>query len=137
MALQRDRQVMIRAVDSLWIRHLTDLSGLREGIGLRAYGQQDPLVSYKKEAHDMYMDLLVGIRHEVASSVLRAGLAVQERRPAREIRVNRAEEAASKTVRRVPAKATAKEKAAQMAKVGRNDPCPCGSGKKYKHCHGR
>ena len=137
MALQRDRQVMIRAVDSLWIRHLTDLSGLREGIGLRAYGQQDPLVSYKKEAHDMYMELLVGIRHEVATGVLRAALAVQERRPAREVQTNRSPEPASRTIRRAPAQVAAKGKAVPVAKVGRNDPCPCGSGKKYKHCHGR
>jgi preprotein translocase subunit SecA len=140
MALQRDRQVMLRAVDTLWVRHLTDLASLREGIGLRAYGQQDPLVSYKREAHEMYADLLANIRHEVASSVLRVGLTVQERRPAREIRTNRGDGIPQKTAGRAGARAAARGSSSphgKERKVGRNDPCPCGSGKKYKHCHGK
>jgi preprotein translocase subunit SecA len=126
MSLYRDRQVMLRAVDNLWVRHLTDLDGLREGIGLRAYGQQDPLVSYKKEAHDMYQGLLEAIRHDIVAAVLRVGLRVQQPRPAREVRTNQPEsQAAARPARQKP-----------VGKVGRNDPCPCGSGKKYKYCHG-
>ena len=140
MSLQRDRQVLLRAVDTLWVRHLTDLASLREGIGLRAYAQQDPLVSYKREAHEMYGELLVGIRHEVASVVLRVGFAVQERRPAQEIRTNKGDGAAQKTARRSRGKTGAKDRATsglRSDKIGRNAPCPCGSGKKYKHCCGR
>ena len=140
MTLQRDRQVLLRAADTLWVRHLTDLASLREGIGLRAYAQQDPLVSYKREAHEMYGDLLAGIRHEVASVVLRVGFAVQERRPAQDIRINRGDGPVQKTARGSRPKARAKSEVASGSKggkVGRNAPCPCGSGKKYKHCHGR
>ncbi len=143
VTLQRDRQVMLRVVDSLWVRHLTDLAALREGIGLRAYGQQDPLVSYKREAHEMYVDLLHAIRHEVASTVLRIGLTIQERRPVQELRTNREESLPTKAARRPLSKSVAsggKTKPGlepKLGKVGRNDPCPCGSGKKFKHCHGR
>lgn len=140
MSLQRDRQVLLRAVDTLWVRHLTDLAALREGIGLRAYAQQDPLVSYKREAHEMYGELLVGIRHEVASVVLRMGFAVQERRPAQEIKTNRGNGGLQKAARSARRKTGANDKATsglKSGKIGRNAPCPCGSGKKYKHCCGR
>jgi preprotein translocase subunit SecA len=140
MSLQRDRQVLLRTVDTLWVRHLTDLAALREGIGLRAYAQQDPLVSYKREAHEMYGELLVGIRHEVASVVLRMGFAVQERRPVQETRTNRQTGALQQGARRKGRMAGADDRAPagpKSGKVGRNAPCPCGSGKKYKQCCGR
>ncbi|TEU14495.1 MAG: preprotein translocase subunit SecA [Anaerolineales bacterium] len=126
LALQHDRQVMLQVIDSLWVRHLTDLDNLREGIGLRAYGQQDPLVAYKKEAHEMYQDLLVTIQHDIVNRIFRpVEIRIQRPRPVREMRTN----LGGGETRR-PVKAVDK-------KVGRNDPCPCGSGKKYKHCHGR
>jgi preprotein translocase subunit SecA len=126
LALQHDRQVMLQVIDNLWVRHLTDLDNLREGIGLRAYGQQDPLVAYKKEAHEMYQDLLATIQHDIVNRVFRpVEIRIQRPRPVRELRTNLE---GGKT--RGPVKAVDK-------KVGRNDPCPCGSGKKYKHCHGR
>jgi preprotein translocase subunit SecA len=126
LALQHDRQVMLQVIDNLWIRHLTDLDNLREGIGLRAYGQQDPLVAYKKEAHDMYQDLLATIQHEIVNRIFRpVEIRIQRPRPVREMRTNLGGGEARRPV-----------KAVDM-KVGRNDPCPCGSGKKYKHCHGR
>jgi preprotein translocase subunit SecA len=126
LALQHDRQIMLQVIDNIWIRHLTDLDNLREGIGLRAYGQQDPLVAYKKEAHEMYQDLLATIQHEIFNRILRpVEIRIQRPRPVREIRTN----LGGGETRRLA-------KAADR-KVGRNDPCPCGSGKKYKHCHGR
>jgi preprotein translocase subunit SecA len=126
LALQHDRQVMLQVIDNLWVRHLTDLANLREGIGLRAYGQQDPLVAYKKEAHEMYQDLLATIQHDIINRILRpVEIRIQRPRPVREMRTN----LGGGETRR-PVKAVDK-------KVGRNDPCPCGSGKKYKHCHGR
>ncbi len=126
LALQHDRRVMLQVIDNLWVRHLTDLANLREGIGLRAYGQQDPLVAYKKEAHEMYQDLLATIQHDIVNRIFRpVEIRTQRPRPVREMRTS----SGGGETRR-PVKAVDK-------KVGRNDPCPCGSGKKYKHCHGR
>ncbi|NLE77705.1 MAG: hypothetical protein GX605_13260 [Chloroflexi bacterium] len=124
MAVQRDRTVLLRTVDTLWIRHLTDLDALREGIGLRAFAQQDPLVAYKKEAHDMYEDLLATIQQDVARSVFYVGVVQPAAR-----RPMRAVHAGSESAAPAPAKATSADR------PGRNDPCWCGSGKKYKHCH--
>jgi len=126
LALQHDRQVMLQVIDNLWIRHLTGLDNLREGIGLRAYGQQDPLVAYKKEAHEMYQDLLATIQHDIVNRIFRpVEIRIQRPRPAREMRTN------------LEGRGTRRPVKAVDRKVGRNDPCPCGSGKKYKHCHGR
>lgn len=132
--LFRDRQLLLRAVDSLWVRHLTDLSALREGIGLRAYGQQNPLVAYRKEAHEMYQALLARIQKTVARSVYLAPqtLVTQPRRQRLQSVHPRLpgvrEPQPARRLAQMPSKARA---------VGRNDPCWCGSGKKYKHCHMR
>jgi preprotein translocase subunit SecA len=124
LALQHDRRVMLQVIDNLWVRHLTGLDNLREGIGLRAYGQQDPLVAYKREAHEMYQYLLTTIQHDIIHRIFwPVEVRIQRPRPVREMRTNLGET-------RRPVKSVDK-------KVGRNDPCPCGSGKKYKHCHGR
>ncbi len=125
-----ERLLLLQTVDRLWVRHLTDLENLREGIGLRAFAQENPLVAYKREASLMYADLMDAVRHEVASAIFRVQI-VQEpaRRPMQEVRPG---------VPTRPGQARPQAaKPAAMPKVGRNDPCPCGSGKKYKHCHGR
>jgi preprotein translocase subunit SecA len=133
--LARDRQLMLRAVDALWVRHLTDLEALREGIGLRAYGQQNPLVAYRKEAHEMYEALLGRIQETVARTVylLPRALLTQLGGRGQRLRATRPTVAgrASKDARG-PARATQ-----DTSRLGRNDPCWCGSGKKYKHCHMR
>jgi preprotein translocase subunit SecA len=116
---QVERLVLLRVVDNLWIRHLTALDELRQGVGLRAFGQRDPLVEFKTEAYGMFQALMANIRQDVARLIYHAEVVRQPaRRPMGEAR----EAGGRRPV------ATAKEK------VGRNDPCPCGSGKKYKHC---
>ncbi|MFQ6000850.1 MAG: preprotein translocase subunit SecA [Anaerolineae bacterium] len=118
-----ERLVLLRVVDNLWIRHLTALDELRQGVGLRAFGQRDPLVEFKTEAYGMFQALMANIRQDVARLIYHAEVVRQPApRPMREVR-----EAGAQASGRKPM-ATAKEK------VGRNDPCPCGSGKKYKHC---
>jgi preprotein translocase subunit SecA len=111
---------------------------MRQGIGLQAYGQQDPLVAYKREAHDMWGQLLENIRQTIARSIYHVGLANAPVQPVRapvavgasaspvtqNLRENRPDQAAIPAAR------------SNGQKVGRNDPCPCGSGKKYKRCHG-
>ncbi|MSQ23814.1 MAG: preprotein translocase subunit SecA [Chloroflexi bacterium] len=116
---QAERVVVLRLIDTLWAQHLTALDDLRQGIGLRAYGQRDPLVEYKVEAASMFGELLRAIQHDVAHTIYHVTLS-QERRPA----------AARPRALSGPGGGTGK-------KVGRNDPCPCGSGKKYKYCCGQ
>jgi len=124
-----ERQVMLHAVDHRWVRHLTDLDRLREGIGLQAIAQVDPLVAYKREAYGMYQELMNDIRRDIVKSLM--SLRVEKREPvmhrpiARNIRTNRD---AGGAVRQQTVRHTNK-------KPGRNDPCWCGSGKKYKKCH--
>jgi preprotein translocase subunit SecA len=125
-ALYRDRMVMLRAADERWVRHLTDLDSLREGIGLRAFAQVQPLVAYKKEAHEMYVELLGAIEHDIVQAVYKVDV-VRQPQPARRVmRTNRDGNGAGRQPER-------RSKPA----LGRNDPCWCGSGKKYKHCHMR
>jgi preprotein translocase subunit SecA len=124
----RDRQTMLRAVDSLWVRYLTDLAILREGIGLRAFGQQNPLVAFRKEGHEMYQVLLGQIQSQIARQILRAPVALAAPRHRQQLRARRP----STPGQRRQAQSGA---APDGKKPGRNEPCWCGSGKKYKHCH--
>jgi preprotein translocase subunit SecA len=138
-----ERLLMLQTIDRLWVEHLTAMDEMRQGIGLHAYGQQDPLVAYKREAHDMWDQLLGNIRQTITRAILHVGLAGAPRpaaapavradgdgagvpagRAVQNLRENRTDQAA------VPAAKVAGRK------VGRNDPCPCGSGRKYKKCHG-
>ena len=134
--LVRDRSLMLRAVDGLWVRHLTDLEILREGIGLRAYGQQNPLVAYRKEAHEMYTALMERIQETIARSVyLVPRGSIGTRSPA-SIRFRRAGVPRSAGTSRGSSRSSAPS-AGSDRRLGRNDPCWCGSGKKYKNCHMR
>ena len=122
MMRQLERLVMLRAVDNRWVRHLTDLDELREGIGLRAVAQQDPLVAYKREAHEMYQEFLSAIAGDVVRSIYHAQIITRPPLPVHRMQTNRDDGGA-------PAQAHSPKT------PGRNDPCWCGSGKKYKHCH--
>ncbi len=140
----RDRQLVLQAVDSLWVRHLTDLGDLREGIGLRAYGQQNPLVAYRTEAHEMYQNLLASIERRVARSVYLLPKRLVPPTRQRTLHTGRPQVTKPATA---AARATRPRGAATQSQpgqedgvrpdsdLGRNDPCWCGSGKKYKHCH--
>jgi preprotein translocase subunit SecA len=131
--LFRDRQLMLRVVDRLWVRHLTDLDVLREGIRLRAYGQQNPLVAYRKEAFEMYEGLLARVQEEVAHSALLPILVIQQ--PQRRLQARRPGVLRQGARRAVQQQARPAAEAGPKRSLGRNDPCWCGSGKKYKHCH--
>lgn len=120
-----ERFILLRVVDSKWMDHLDAMDQLRTGIGLRAYGQKDPLVEYKFEAYNMFQEMIGAIQEDVVRYLYKVRLVPQEHeRRVRHIAENRGEEAPRTPVRVGP-------------KVGRNDPCPCGSGKKYKRCCGR
>jgi preprotein translocase subunit SecA len=107
-----ERLVMLRVIDRLWMEHLTAMNHLRQGIGLRSVAQEQPLVVYKREGHALFEALLASIRYDVVHNIYRVGITKQ-----------------------APQK---KKEAVPVGKrVGRNNPCPCGSGKKYKHCCGK
>jgi preprotein translocase subunit SecA len=128
--LFRDRQLMLRAVDGLWVRHLTDPDARRDGIGLRAYGQQNPLVAYRKEAHEMYEALLGRIQETVArTAYLVPRTLVTQPRQQRLQAMRRDTPTGRRQARPTQDK--------PRKSLGRNDPCWCGSGKKYKYCHMR
>ena len=124
---QVERFVLLRTVDNLWIRHLTDLDNLREGIGLRAYGHQDPLVAFQRETHQMYDDLVASIQHDASRVIYHVEVQEAPQRPV--ARVARPQRVAQGVAPEAPQRPIAQERI-----IGRNDPCPCGSGKKYKNC---
>ena len=143
-----ERYAVLSVIDHKWKEHLREMDDLKEGIGLRAYGQKDPLVEYKVEAFKLFSELLIQIRDEVVSFAFKffpqAAEEVQtRRRPVvrmREIKQNTDNIGISSA--NVPSDgdgdtAVKLQPVRVGEKVGRNDPCPCGSGKKYKHCHGR
>jgi len=121
------RAVILRSIDQLWVEHLTEVDDLRRGIGLRGYAQEDPLNAFKKEAFKLYDEFQGLIRVSIGRSILRVSVVQQEAPRPKPV----ASVAASS-----PSDPVAKVPATSAAAVGRNDPCPCGSGKKYKKCHG-
>ena len=123
-----ERHVLLMIIDKLWVDHLTAMDDLRQGVGLQAYGQRDPLVVYKTEGYQMFNKLLLSIQHDVVRSIFRvqpvvAQQPVQTRVTESEMSTNAPGEPQSSTQRRA-------------RKVRPNELCPCGSGKKYKFCHG-
>ena len=143
-----ERIWMLNVMDRLWIQHLTAIDDLREGIGLRAYGQRDPLIEYKVEAARMFDDLQAQIRTDVVNAIYHLQMRQQAPPPPPPTEAAfqgsggaAATNGTTAAARRARAAAAASAGAAVGArvpagKVGRNDPCPCGSGKKFKRCHG-
>jgi preprotein translocase subunit SecA len=183
---QVERAVMLHTIDRLWIDHLTAMDELREGIGLRAYGQRDPLVEYKNEAYNQFQALLEGIQSEIVHTIYKVelqlvpsappaamqdaqaihpqpeqaiGAAVVDEEHSPEPAANGraqplpppvdaravlgknvrspAERISGSSHQAAPARAPVAAAPASAKRPGRNDPCPCGSGKKFKQCHGK
>jgi preprotein translocase subunit SecA len=126
-----EKWVMLRTVDQHWQRHLTDLDVLREGIGLMSVAQRDPLVEYKRQSFAMWQGMLDEIRAIAAYQLLTAQVNVRQQQP-----IRRQMQTAGVQAARAGAVAETKREPVRVAtKLGRNDPCWCGSGKKYKLCH--
>jgi preprotein translocase subunit SecA len=127
---QFERFMMLRTIDSHWMDHLQAMDDLKEGIGLRAYGQNDPLVAYKIEAYQMFKEMRDSMNEEVVRELAKIRVVVEEevvRRPKiRNVITNISEDGEPAVRQRITGQ-----------KVGRNEPCPCGSGKKYKKCCGQ
>lgn len=128
-----ERLTYLRVLDNAWIEHLEAMDSLRNGIGLRAIGQRDPLVEYKSEAYKMYQKLIAGIEAEIASLIFRVNVTIQAEEAPVETALTKAAESAAANTSEVTEKVKPRKKAASD-KIGRNDPCPCGSGLKYKKC---
>ena len=158
-----ERQIMLNVLDTLWKEHLANMDHLRQGIGLRAFAQKNPKQEYKRESFELFQQMLSNLKSEVIRMLARVepvtheemALMEEQRRQAMEIEQKRMQlehaqtSALADTMEEVAAglKEVAEETKAfveeskpfvrENAKVGRNDPCPCGSGKKYKQCHGQ
>jgi preprotein translocase subunit SecA len=132
---QAEKRLMLQVVDTLWVRHLTALDALRQGIGLRAVGQQDPLIAYKKEAFEMFGQLKEAIKEEVVRRIYHPTIIREAPRPKNIQAVHPSAAAASRQAE-TPGATSQPTTPIRVAKtLGRNELCWCGSGKKYKHCH--
>jgi len=158
-----ERQVMLRVIDSRWMNHLLEMDYLKEGIGLRAMGQRDPLVEYKSDAYEMFGALVAEINRDFLRTIMHiqvvaepapiaspAASAVSYSAPSEQDIFSGAltqagagapspeavAQASAAAAGKAPGHTVTKDKDDPFANVGRNDPCPCGSGRKYKHCHG-
>jgi preprotein translocase subunit SecA len=160
-----ERYIILNAIDRLWQEHLYAMDALREGVYLRGYAQKDPLIEYKTEAYEMFVDLMANIKNEVLHNLFRStsnlqafetflstlpqflmrehGSATPTATPTGPIPGRRPERIGAPTGGNGDSEADGEVKLElapvrrEMPKVGRNDPCPCGSGKKYKNCCGR
>ncbi len=121
------KAVTLRVVDTFWVKHIDQMSELRQSIGLRSYGQQNPLREYQEIGYQMFEDMIASIEESVTRYILRAQIQDNLRRV----------QVAKPTKTSSGKEETEKKQPIRKKKVGRNEPCPCGSGKKYKHCHGR
>jgi preprotein translocase subunit SecA len=150
---QLERFFLLQVIDAHWREHLDSMDYLREGIHLRSMAQKDPLVEYRVEGHAMFEDMMRGVRDEVVSMLFHVEVTAQDA----ELERHEAEQliyedgaadalyggAGSSTSTFTPARAggssssTVSRAGNGAQAIGRNDPCPCGSGQKYKRCHGR
>lgn len=121
-----EKVVMLKVVDAKWMEHLDAMDMLREGIGLRAYGQKDPLIEYKIEAYDIFQQMIENIQDDIVKYIYHVNIITQPEDHLQHAQANHGEDAAAEAKEPVHADHT-----------GRNDLCPCGSGKKYKKCCGR
>ncbi|MCK4338455.1 MAG: preprotein translocase subunit SecA [Candidatus Cloacimonetes bacterium] len=145
-----ERYSLLKVVDSEWKEHLYEMDRLREGIGLRAYAQKDPLIEYKKESYELFLDLIDTIKEKVVKNVftLYPATYYQVQQTAKDIKLSHLERRVfggskqeisnnERIKQRQISNISKPQPVVNVQKVSRNDPCPCGSGKKYKHCCGR
>ena len=127
MIREVERKILLQVIDHKWMDHIDDMDQMRQGISLQAYGQRDPLVEYKFAGYDMFHQMTASIREDTVKLLMhiRVEQRVEREQVAKVTGTNKDESVAKEPVKR------------KTAKVGRNDPCPCGSGKKYKQCCGK
>ncbi|MBS9432518.1 preprotein translocase subunit SecA [Photorhabdus hainanensis] len=139
-----EKGIMLQTLDMLWKEHLAAMDYLRQGIHLRGYAQKDPKQEYKRESFAMFANMLESLKYEVISTLSKVQVrlpeeveALEQQRRAEAERLARQQQLSHEVEKGALMSTTEAQIASGARKVGRNDPCPCGSGKKYKHCHGR
>jgi preprotein translocase subunit SecA len=123
--------IMLQAIDTHWKEHLLSMDHLREGIGLRGYGQKDPVREYQREGYEMFMEMIGRVKMDTLEKLCL--VRIQREEEVEEIRQKQKQDYILSRGEDTPAHQTVKR---ESEKIGRNDPCPCGSGKKYKKCCG-
>ncbi|HEY8130745.1 MAG TPA: preprotein translocase subunit SecA [Thermoanaerobaculia bacterium] len=133
-----EKYLLLQVIDQQWKDHLLNIDHLKEGIGLRGYGQRDPLVEYKKESFDLFQDMMERIQDRVVKYLWKMEVVLEHEQRQEAPRVQRMPPPKPKQQPMYFSSGSAEPQTVRRkeAKVGRNDPCPCGSGKKYKKCHG-
>ena len=126
-----ERLLMLRIIDNYWVEHLTNMDNMRQGVGLHAVAQRDPLAVYKNEGHELFDGMMEGVRHDLVHNIF--NITVTKTPPPKQTASPMAKVAAASR----GGSPTKQAEKIEGKKVGRNDPCPCGSGKKYKHCCGQ
>jgi len=137
---QIETMIVLRVVDREWKDNLRRLDELKQGIGLRAYGQKDPLMEYHFEAHNMFQEMINGMKEEVVKFIYKVRLKKEEPQGVRQVRRETPAPMVSSQTKKssfVKRKGLGEEEGQKKKKIGRNDPCPCGSGLKYKYCCGK
>ena len=136
-----ERMILLQMVDTLWKEHLLNMDHLKEGIGLRGYGQKNPLDEYKKEGFDLFMNMIESVKEQTIGTLLRIQLVRDDELERLEAERRKEKERELEMARRASgdseSEAARKPIRRSQEKVGRNAPCPCGSGKKYKKCCGK
>ena len=128
-----ERMILLRSIDGRWTDHIDTMDQLRQGIHLRSYGQQNPLRDYQNEGHQLFDTMMVNIEEDVSKYILKSVITVDD-----DIERDKAKEYQGQHVSAEDGKEKVKPKpVVKDNHIGRNDPCPCGSGKKYKNCHGK
>lgn len=135
-----ERVVLLRTVDEKWMNHIDEMHELRQGVGLRGYGQQDPLVEYRRESYEMFQDMIHSLKQDVVRLLfhLQVGEAPERKQAAVPLQALKPQDSgALGEARQQGASKRPKGTPVTVNKIGRNEPCPCGSGRKYKKCCGR
>ncbi|MBQ7221147.1 MAG: preprotein translocase subunit SecA [Synergistaceae bacterium] len=131
------RHILLNTLDSAWRQHLLGMDELRRGIGLRAIGQKDPLIEYQFESYNLFTDMMERVKDTFTEQVFRVRVMSERAQRERRLTLERPGERPPIAPPSLGGKQEGNPYTRKAAKVGRNDPCPCGSGKKYKYCHGR
>jgi len=132
-----ERIVMLRTLDNLWVEHLTRMDDMRQGIGLQAMAQRKPLDVYKQKGHELFTELMDTIKHDIAHTIYKVSIVKKEATRQAPVMATKPAETPMSRAAQVPTSTANKPIQKHRKKVGRNDPCPCGSGKKFKKCCGR
>jgi preprotein translocase subunit SecA len=132
-----ERVLYLQILDNAWREHLYSMDTLKTGIGLRGYNQKDPLVEYKKESYNMFVELIANIKHEIVKVLFTVQLQSKDDTKKEQESLDKIKAQMEEATENLTTNVNKEQIASNEKKIARNEPCPCGSGKKYKQCHGK